>query len=620
MSASELTKAKNQKLAAVVHPESNRGEQSAPWARRPSPSAIWSTSIVSLAKFARSPSPTCAGWPTTCAKPERALTVVVERNLLGSLMGRKSGPGNSEENSPITAKPETGAAPPAKPGLRRPADDPAKPPVAAVLESRLKLPNTRYVLPNGLRVIVVPNHEVPYVNVQLGFENGAWTESKPGTASLAMSMLTRGTSKHSEKELAEDLDTYAIELGGSATMDSVRVDVGCLTEHLDRAMGFMREVVREPKFPADEFEKLRKQTRASLAVAAADASFKAERELRRTLYGTHPYARLATGEAKDVDALSVEDCKAWWKDFFRPRQAVLIFAGDITAERALALAEKTFGDWHVDGAAPQPAATATPAGNLERKIYLIDQPGAVQSQIRVGQLGILRSHPGYAAATVASSYFGGAFNSRLNETIRVKKGLTYGARGGYGYQRFGGSFVASTFSKTESTALALQAVLDEIQRFLSEKPTDKELADTKSYFVGSFASDRETPQQIATELWMLELNKLPVDFFEQTLERVGKADAEACTKLAQQTLDPKHMVIVVVGNAAKIKADLEKDCTGGAGCRSAARREKGSGGNEGEINCLAAPRSEAPGALARYAARLNEGRTLCCDKCGLCWR
>src|SRR5439155_26806231 len=157
-----------------------------------------------------------------------------------------------------------------------------------------------------------------------------------------------------------------------------------------------------------------------------------------------------------------------------------------------------------------------------------------------------------------SDYFGGAFGARLNEAIRVKKGLTYGARGGYQPARFAGQFTMSTFSKTETTAEAVQAVLEEFDRLFKEPPSDKELNDTKSYSTGSFARERQTLQQVAGQLWMIESEGLPEDYFEKTVEKMGQTDAAGCQKLVRETLDPTKLVIVVVGNAAKVQKDLEK--------------------------------------------------------------
>lgn len=487
---------------------------------------------------------------------EKCLSINVERNLLGSVFGGKSQALKDEENAPITAKPETNPPPPGKPGLRRPQDFPAKAPVAALGDARGNIPHKRHVLPNGLKVLVISNRDKPYVSAQLGLLAGAWTESKPGVASMALDLLNRGTQNHSGDQLAEELETHAIQLSAGADMDASAVSVGCLPEHVDRALALLGEVVLTPTFPKDEFEKLRKRVRTQLAVAAAEPATKATRELRRRLYGAHPYARVASGEIADVDALQVDDLSAWWKKFARPDQAVLIFAGHIDSDRAFKLAEAAFSNWKADGPKPEIALPPMPAPESTR-IFLVDHPG-VQSQIRVAQISINRDHPEYPTARVVGDYFGGAFNSRLNETIRVKKGLTYGAGGGFNASRFAGQFSISTFSKTESTAEAVKAVFDELNRLRDEAPAAKELQDTKAYFVGSFPSDRETPQQVAQQLWTIESNGLAPDYYERLLKGVAQTDIDACAKLARQTVDPTKMVVVVVGNATRIKDDLEK--------------------------------------------------------------
>ena len=191
-------------------------------------------------------------------------------------------------------------------------------------------------------------------------------------------------------------------------------------------------------------------------------------------------------------------------------------------------------------------------------IYLVDQPGAIQSQIRVGQRSFSRNASEYPVARVVGDYFGGAFSSRLNEVIRVQKGLTYGASGGYSPSRFAGRFTVRTFSKTDSTVAAVKAALGEIDRLRTEPPTEKELGDTKAHFVGSVALQRETPEQVANEFWEAELYGLPEDHFERTLSRAIAVTPEECLALAKATIDPTKLVIVVVGDAEKLKDGLEK--------------------------------------------------------------
>ncbi len=190
--------------------------------------------------------------------------------------------------------------------------------MAGLLESDPPAKYSESKLDNGLQVIIVPNHEVPYVSVQLQLHAGGYTEEKVGAASLAMQMLTKGTAEHTEAELAEELDLYAISLSGAAGSDSARVSAGCLTEHLDRTLRLLAEVTRDPTFPVDEFEKLREQVRAELALQSGEASYIADRELDRVLFGDHPYSRTATGELADVEALQVSDLQDWWRKFVRP--------------------------------------------------------------------------------------------------------------------------------------------------------------------------------------------------------------------------------------------------------------------------------------------------------------
>jgi len=485
----------------------------------------------------------------------RAVEVEVERNLPGavsSMLGI-----SKEEDAPITAEPEKVAPKPGRSGLVRQKDWPDKPPLVKSTAGRLTPKYSSRKLANGMKVLVVPNHEVPFIGVQLGFLSGAWTENKPGTAAMAMKMLAKGTREHSEGELADELETYAISLSGSGDMDTTTVDVGCLTEHVGRAMGLLGEVVLEPSFPEEEFEKLRKQVLASLAVSSAEPEYIADREFRRRIYGGSPYSRTATGEIEDVNALAIDDLKEWWNRFARPDTAVLIFSGDIKEEEAFRLANETFGGWEVSEERPG-AQVPQPEKIKQTHIYLVDKPGSTQSQIRVGQLGITRHDDGYFVSRIASSYFGWAFDSRLNDSIRVKKGLTYGVWGSYIANRFAGEFQVNTFSKTESTAETVRAVLEEIERFKTEGPSEKELESNRAYILGSFVRGRETPQQIAGDLWLVESQGLGDDYLERLLDGIANAKQEDCERLVQGTIETDKQVIIVVGEAEKLKDELEQ--------------------------------------------------------------
>jgi zinc protease len=482
---------------------------------------------------------------------KRTLEVKVERNMPSASGAAK------EEEGIITAEPEKVSPKPGRGGLERSKDWPKEAPLAKASAAKITPKYSSKKLENGLKVLVVPNREVPFVSIQLGLLSGAWTESKPGTAAMTMQMLVKGTNKHSEGELADELETYAISLSGTGEMDTSTVNVGCLTEHIERAMGLLGEVVLMPSFPKEEFEKLRKQVLTSLAVSSAEPEYVADREFRRKLYGEHPYSRTATGEVEDVNALAIEDLKGWWSKFARPDTAVLIFSGDIEAKEAFELARKTFGNWKASGER-QDIKMSLPEGTTETHIYLVDRPGSTQSQIRAGQRGITRHDDRYFVSRIVSNYFGWAYNSRLNESIRVAKGLTYGAWGSYTAERFAGEFEVGTFSKTESTAEAVRAVLEEIKRLKTQGPSNDELESSRSYILGSFVRGRETPQQIAGDLWLIESQGLGADYLEKLLGGIAKAKRTDCERLVRETIEPDKLVIVVVGEAEKLKEKLEQ--------------------------------------------------------------
>ena len=556
----ELTKARNQMLKSVVTGNLRIANK----ARLLGSAAVLEgdvSRVNDLLGRLREISPDdLLGAAGTYLAPQRGMKFVVERNLIGGITDKISkffGKKDVEEDAPITAELEKVAPAPGRNGVERPEDYPAKPPMAKILATKVKPEFSTDRLDNGLKVLVVPNHEVPFVSIKLGLRVGAWTEQKPGTASMAMGILTKGTARYIEGELADELETYAISLRGSAGMDSSTVNANCLTEQLERAVKLMAQVVLTATFPEKEFERLRIQTRTGLVIDATSPSTIAGKELSRRLYGKHPYARTTTGEVTDLDNLTVEDLKTWWSNFARPDLAVLVFSGDVDRDRAVKLAQEAFGKWKAQGQKPQIKLSEPPKAAANH-VYLVDQPDSIQSQIRIGQLSIGRKDPRHFTTKMINGYFGHGFGARLNEAIRVKKGLTYGIWGGYSAGKFAGRFRISTFTKTESTAKAVAAILDEVKRLRREAPSNDELDKTRWSILGGFAGKRETPQAVAQDLWYLEDNNLPADYFDKMLLHVERTTAKNCLALATDSVDPEKLVIVVVGDADKIKTDLEK--------------------------------------------------------------
>ncbi|HTE05905.1 MAG TPA: insulinase family protein, partial [Planctomycetota bacterium] len=495
---------------------------------------------------------------------EHATQVVIKPGL-GSMLrtALTAAAGKDDTSKDEPAKEEEGGAR-AKAGgpkasAHPPAGYPDKPPVAPPLAATIDITGDEQTLDNGLRLVVVENHELPLVSMSLRLRAGAFTEdpAHPGTASMAASMITKGTVAHDAEALAADMERNAIQLGASSDSDGSAVHASALTGDAERAMRLLAEVVSAPKFDPKEFKTLRDQTATGMSIQEKTPSVIADRQFAAALWGSHPYGRPSEGTSADLKGLTPEALRAWWTTFVRPETAVLYMAGDITPKDARALAGRYLGDWEGEGEAIEvPLPDLSPPGAMH--IVLVDKPGAIQSEIIAGHEGITRRNPLYPTGAVLSQVFGGAFSSRLNDVIRVQKGLTYGANGGLSSQRFGGQFRVRTFTKTPTTAETVQAVIDEVKRMRSEPPSEKELSSAVSYLVGSFAGTLETPEAVAGRLWTLDLNGLPKGWWNEYLGKIAVTKSEDVARAADELLDPSRLIIVVVGDAASVKESLEK--------------------------------------------------------------
>lgn len=498
---------------------------------------------------------------------EREIEVEIKPSVMGFLLSQLGGKKDEADEEAAGAKKKTDAAaaaadaaPTGKPGLEaiRPAEFGDTPPSAPLLEASFEEKASAITLDNGLKVVAIPNHEVPFVTYTLGLRAGAYTdpEGAPGTASMAAQMLTRGTKEHTYEELAEILDTYAISISGGMSMDMGTVNASAVTDEAERAMQHLAEVVMAPTFPEKQFKILKKQTSTNKAIEEKSPTYLADRELRIRLFGDHPYARSADGEIEDLDKITTIGMKQWWKINVRPSSTVLFVAGDLEAEQAFEMAGKHFGAWKSIGPLEEPVLPEIPEP-ADTHIYLVNQEGN-QVQIRVGQVGITRKHPDYFCTRVLNDVFGDGFNSRLNKTIRVDMGLTYGARGGFRPNRHSGRFVASTFTKNESVGDAVQAILMEIQRLKDEPPTDEEMKMAKSHLLGSMVINRETSQSMVMEKWMIDYEGLPKDYMKQYLKGVKVTSPANVSEAAKDLIDNDKLTIVVVGQADLIREQLEK--------------------------------------------------------------
>lgn len=489
---------------------------------------------------------------------EREAEVRVSPSLLGFLIPKPTAPEDAPADALTPAASSSAPDSWGKPGLSRPDALPDLPPVAAPLTADLTQELATITLPNGLRVVALTDHEVPFVTFSLGLRACAADDLADalGAGSIAAQMLTRGTAQRDYQRLSEQLAFDAVSLSASVNMDSGSVSAAAVTDQAPLAIAYLAEVVMTPTFPADQLDLLKDQYRTSRKVQESSPDFIADKTLRAALYGDHPYAREADPTLDQLDALTSDTLRAWWTSHVSPQTATLYIAGDLTPDAAFDLARAHFGAW-TPAAAPTPAQpAASPPTPAPTQILLVDHP-AEQSQIRVASLGITRDHPDYLTTLSLNHVFGGgSLESWLNKSIRGDKGLTYGAYGGFSAGLRAGAFTIHTFSQNDSVPLVITTILEQIDRLRTTPPAADELERAQRFITGDFVLSRETPQDAIADQWFLDLQRLPPDYFTRLLAAVSATTPADITRVAAQHIDPSRLLIVVVGPADALAEPL----------------------------------------------------------------
>ena len=429
------------------------------------------------------------------------------------------------------------------------------PPVAP--ERPFKFPaHTTTKLENGLTVFVVEDHRQPMVSVTLMLP-GAGSSSQPadkaGLAAMTASLLRQGTATRSAQQIAESIDRVGGSLNAFAGADSTEASVTVLTNSLDIGFELLADIVQNPAFADAEIERWRRQTLSSLQVGYRDPEYLRDIVGQRVAYGDHPYAYPTDGLPSTVKVLTRDDVAGFHRQRYTPSGSSVAVAGDITPAKATELVRKHLGAWK--GAAVS-ETKASPAAS-QRKVVVIDQPEAVQTQFGMFGTAIARNHPDWIPLLVANQILGGGFNSRLNLRLRAKEGLTYGARSSLDGARQGGLLNVTSFTRTEETGKAINVMLEVVNDFRKSPATPAELSEATSYVSGVFAIQNETAGAVADRILTSALIGLPDDYWQTYRDRVRKVTAADVSRAVEQHVVPDRLSIVAVGNASGFAKSLE---------------------------------------------------------------
>ena len=423
----------------------------------------------------------------------------------------------------------------------------------------LKLPPVeRRVLPNGMTLLVVEQHELPLADFLLVVGSG--NEADPGTrgglASLTALLLREGTTTRTSPQIADQLSFLGASLTTASGWDMTQVGLHTPTAQIDSALALFADVVQHPSFPQKEVDRLKKQRLTELLQAKDRARDIADRVFASVLYGNaHPYGHAAVGTEETTKSITRADAKGFYDTYYRPNNATLIVVGDVAADDIERRARSLFGRW-TTRTVPETRYPKLATASTAPTIYLVDKPGAPQSSIRIGNVGVPRSTSDYFALQVMNTILGGSFTSRLNQNLREKRGYTYGANSVFAMRRQAGPFLARAEVTGTKTDSSLVEFLNEL-RSIRDTVSSAELTRAKRYLQLGLPSDFETTTDIAQQLVPIVVYNLPADYYStyvQQIERITQADVQ---RVARQYVDPAKMSIVIVGDRASVEGSLK---------------------------------------------------------------
>jgi len=415
---------------------------------------------------------------------------------------------------------------------------------------------TRKTLGNGLEILIAENHAAPLVSVRALVSSGADhdTAEVAGLASLTADLLDEGAGGRGGVQLAEELGLLGASLGTGADWDASYISLDVLSRNAAAALAIFADVVRRAMLPADALERVRSERLMELLQQRDEPAVIAAKRFSGLLYGTGAYGNSIGGNPESVARLTLDHVRDFYARHFIPNNTAIIVAGDIDAEEIAAKIDALVGDWPRGEEPPRPVVN--PQRVDASRIYLIDRPTAVQSEIRIGHVGVARSTEDYFPLSVMNALLGGVFNSRININLRERHGYTYGARSTFAFRRQAGPFVVAAPVRNEVTRESVEEVFAELRRIRTGDVEERELGDTKSYLMGVFPATVQSSSDIAGRLLDMELYDLPHDYFDRYRDNIAAVGKDDIAAVARKYIDPDRALIVIVGNARQIREPL----------------------------------------------------------------
>ncbi len=431
-----------------------------------------------------------------------------------------------------------------------------KTPPAAAPATPLKLPSSRqHILENGLTVVLIENSRIPVVSVSLGIRAGDVNDPPEtiGLAEATASLLTDGAGSRTSEQLARDMESLGGQIAAASNNDYSEISASVIAENTDAMLDIFADVVLRPTFPESEIALYKKNREQNLTVQRQDPAFLASEQLYKTIYGEHPYAVSAPTPAS-IAAIDRAKIEAFYRANYQPQGAVLIVNGLFDAAKMLSKLRERFGNWQA-GQSKEKSFAAPRAANA-RRIILVDRPNSEQADFRIGSLGVARADADYFPLLVANAILGDGTSSRLFLNIREKKGYTYDVSSSVVAPAMRGLFYGSSETRNEVTGAAIKEILAEFERMRTQAVSESDLRNAKNYLNGNFSLTLSTQGGVTGSILRSQMLNLPADFLETYRQRVEAVTAGQLQQAAQKYIQTANAVIVVVGDAKRLKAQL----------------------------------------------------------------
>jgi len=434
------------------------------------------------------------------------------------------------------------------------------PPPAAPRSVNVPKPDEK-TLKNGLRIVVIEDHDVPIISAQLLVKNGGEIDPPQlsGLADMTASLLTKGTKTRSAPEIAEQIEALGGAIESGAGWDASRASINVMSPRIEPALVILADISRNPVFHDEEIERLRQQYLDSLSVTLRQPGALASLVAGRVVFGDAAYGHPVNGTPESLARIKRADIVGLHSQFYRPDNAVLVLGGDIKVADAFRLAERIFGDW------VKPTAPLSGRGMVgkminpdeKQRVVVVDMPDAGQAAVVLARAGISRNDPDYFQGIVTNAVLTG-YSGRLNQEIRIKRGLSYGAASRLDTRRDAGPFVASAQTKNSSGAEVASLLVGELGRLSNEPVAAAELVPRKAVLTGGFGRALETTEGLVGQIASLSLNGLSLSEVNNYISNVQAVTPAEIQKFASERISVKNANIIIVGSAKDFLEPLRK--------------------------------------------------------------